>query len=252
MSSPRRQGPHSPQVMNGWTITVSPTCDVGDGRADLVDPAGVLVARRVRELDAATSRPTGPPGCAGRSGTARRRRSARSRRAARATLGSSTSSSLRARGRRAVWRRSCQDLLGIVDCHAAADLQQRTADAAVDVETQSAPAGPCAASGSARRRRPARRSAARTPASRVVRAGPAGRRNSTQRRASGTSGRSATRRRRDLLRRGAVGQQRLAQPRLASEEGLALEQLAQGVEIVVVGFARERSGEAVPAAERRR
>ena len=51
MSSPRRHGPHSPQAMNGWTITVSPTATFVTPGADLVDPAGVLVTGRVGQDD---------------------------------------------------------------------------------------------------------------------------------------------------------------------------------------------------------
>ena len=51
MSSPRRQAPHSPQEMKGWTMTVSPTSTFGDRGADLVDPARVLVPGRVGQDD---------------------------------------------------------------------------------------------------------------------------------------------------------------------------------------------------------
>ena len=49
--------------------------DVGHAGADLVDPAGVLVAGRVWQHDLGPRRPTVPPGCAGRSGRVRPRRS---------------------------------------------------------------------------------------------------------------------------------------------------------------------------------
>ena len=51
MSSPERHARHSPQVMNGCTMTVSPTSTLVTAGADLVDPAGVLVAGRVGQLD---------------------------------------------------------------------------------------------------------------------------------------------------------------------------------------------------------
>ena len=51
MSSPARHGRQSPQEMNGWTMTVSPTSTFVTAGADLVHPAGVLVAGRVGQLD---------------------------------------------------------------------------------------------------------------------------------------------------------------------------------------------------------
>ena len=83
MSSPARHGRHSPQVMNGWTITVSPTSTFVTAGADLVDPAGVLVPRRVGQRDPRLLRPLALLDVEVRSAQARRRRCGRPRRGAR-------------------------------------------------------------------------------------------------------------------------------------------------------------------------
>ena len=71
---------------------------------------------------------------------------------------------------------------------------------------------------------------------------PSAARRATPRTASGMSGRSATARLHDRLGARAVGEQRLADPRLSREQGLALEELAQRVQ-VAGRLARERRPE---------
>ena len=56
--------------------------------------------------------------------------------------------------------------------------------------------------------------------------------------------------RRNLLGGGAVVEERLAQPRLARDQRLAQEQLAERAEVVVDGLTRERAGEALAAPDR--
>jgi hypothetical protein len=51
----------------------------------------------------------------------------------------------------------------------------------------------------------------------------------------------------DLLGRRAIRQQRLAQPRLAGDKRFALKELAQGVQLIVVGLARKRPRETFAA-----
>ena len=49
-SSPDRQARHSPQVISGCRITLSPSVTLVTAEPDRVHPAGVLVADRVRQL----------------------------------------------------------------------------------------------------------------------------------------------------------------------------------------------------------
>ena len=216
--------------------------DVGHARADLVDPARVLVPGRVRQLDARTSRPTGPPGCAGRCGTAPPRRCARSRRAARSTFGSSTSSSFSGS-----W----------YACRRAAFMPPPPLG-------RDSRIGRAAASGTcpplvSRLRLTSR--ARRSHVGRLVGAQRGCRRRATQRGVAGAAGmpelaaqlqaapgvgaRRAARRRAAPRSPApsAVAQQGLAHARLARDQRLAPEQLAQRVQRAL-GLAREGVGEA--------
>ena len=100
--------------------------------------------------------------------------------------------------------------------------------------------------------RPARRWAGRTPASPASRRSRAARAAASARIASGLSaGSSATVAETTSCSARRRGEQLLAQPRLARDQRLAREQLAQRLQVVVVGLAGERAREALAARERR-
>ena len=252
MSSPRRHGRHSPQEMNGCTITVSPTSTLVTPGADLVHPAGVLVARACRAARPRTSPPTGPPGCAGRCGTGRPRRSARSRRAgprswARRPARASSALVVRVqpRGLHAANLLSRGSRSGSAATRQMPPLASRLRLTSRAIRSHS-PARPrvigVAVAGDTNAGAPDRA------------ASPSAARSSRQRsRLAPASGRSATRSATTVLG-GAPRPPAAPRTRRAwrATQRLALEQLAQRVEVAVVGLARERVGEARRRARPRR
>ena len=229
MSSPARHGAAQPAGDERVHDHRVADLDVGHAGADLVDPARVLVAGRVGQLDLGLLRPLALLDV--QVGAAQPRR---------ADLHDHVE---RAGDLRLVDLLELQRLVVRVQArglHAAtssfvgtavADVQQRAAQAAVGLQAQAdqprapqpASAGPPALSGLPSPRHEA-------PASSGPRAARARARSSTQRSRVGAGREVGDAQRRDRLRRRAVAEQGLAHPRLAGDQRLALEQLAQRVQ----------------------